>query len=247
MASVPDISLVFPAYNEARRIRGTVAEAVDYFTSAGLRYEIIVAADGDDGTREIVAEMAKTDPAIHVLGRPGRHGKGHGIREGIFLSTGRIAGFADADNKVPISEYGKLAPFLEQGWDMAIGSRALASSAIEKRQPFYRQIGGKSFGVVMRALTGLPISDTQCGFKFFRREVALDLFSRQRIDRYMFDVEILSLAWRLGYRIREVPIRWRDDGDSRLDVLSGNIRNMIDILNITLRHRLIDRPRRSAK
>lgn len=245
MSAAPEITLILPAYNEVKTIAGTLREAVRYMESRGRRYEIIVAADGDDGTRETALEFAKDNPAILVIGDKGRRGKGRGIREGVAISRGAIVGFADADNKVPISEFDRLEAFLRD-YDVVIGSRAMAASRIERRQPLYREIGGKAFGVFMRLVTGLPVGDTQCGFKFFRRDVALDLFKRQRIDRYMFDVEILSLAWRLGYRIREVPIRWRDDADSRLQLLLGNLHNMIDVLKIAAWHRVLRRPRRAS-
>jgi dolichyl-phosphate beta-glucosyltransferase len=229
----PDISLILPAYNEANRIAGTIGEAVAYFQSRHYAYEIVVAADGDDGTREIVAELGRSDPAIRAFGEPGRHGKGRGIRRAVGTAAGAIIGFADADNKVPIEEYDKIAPFLAEGFPIVIGSRALERAAILRSQPWYRRIGGKGFGVFMRAATGLRgISDTQCGFKFFQGGVARRLFALQKIDGYMYDVEILLLAQHLNYRVREVPIRWRDDGDSRLDLVRGNLRNLRDILRL---------------
>jgi dolichyl-phosphate beta-glucosyltransferase len=229
----PDISLILPAYNEAGRIAGTIAEAVRYFESRRLAYEILVAADGDDGTREIVADLGRGDPAVRAFGAPGRRGKGRGIREAVGMAAGAIVGFADADNKVPIEEYDKLAPFLAEGFPIAIGSRALARATILRSQPWYRRLGGKGFGVFMRAATGLRgVADTQCGFKFFHGGVARRLFALQRIDGYMYDVEILLLAQHLGYRVREVPIRWRDDGDTRLDLVRGNLRNLRDILRL---------------
>lgn len=236
--SSPDITLILPAYNESKRISGTIGEAVAYFKSRGLGYEIIVAADGNDGTREIVREMAKSDPALHAIGREERSGKGLGIRSAVAIANGRYVGFADADNKVPIDEFDKILPVLERGTEVVIGSRAMARSEIQRKQPLYRQFGGAAFRHVMRAVVGLPrIMDTQCGFKFFPQPVARELFHRQRIDGYMYDVEILCLAWRLGYRIEEVPIRWRDDGDSRLQLLRGNLQNMRDLLRIRWMHR----------
>lgn len=228
----PYISLIFPAYNEAKRIANTVTEAQQYFQSRGLTYEIIVSADGDDGTREIIAEMAKTDPTLKVTGSVERGGKGHGIRQAIPLTTGTIIGFADADNKTPISEFDKVQPLLEK-YDIVIGSRGMSDSQIENPQPLYRQLGSKGFGIFMRLITGLSdIVDTQCGFKFFQRSVAVDLFSRQQIDGYMYDVEILYLARKANYSIGQMPIRWRDDGDSRLQLVSGNIHNAMDVFRI---------------
>jgi len=229
------ISLIFPAYNEAQRIANTIAEAKRYFEARNLTYEIIVSADGNDGTREIVAELAKNDPTLKVTGGIERLGKGYGLRRAIPLCEGDIIGFADADNKTPIDELDQFLPYLQKGTDLVIGSRGLARSTIERKQPLYRQWGSKGFALFMHLVIGLhDIVDTQCGFKFFQRNVAIDLFARQKINGYMYDVEILYLAKKAGYEIEQIPIRWRDDGDSRLQVLSGNIRNGLDIFRIRL-------------
>ncbi len=230
-----DISLILPAFNEAATIVSTIRETGRYFQARGWRYEIVVAADGDDGTRELALETARQGEPVRVIGNQERGGKGRGVREAMALARGDIAGYADADNKVPIEDFDKLRPWLSQGYDVVIGSRAMQESQIERRQPLYRQLGGKGFGVFMHAVVGLPgIVDTQCGFKFFTRAAAREIFSRQQIDGYMFDVEILVLAERLGYRIQQVPIRWRDDGDSRLALVSGNLRNVRDIFRIRM-------------
>lgn len=233
MSSDPYITLILPAYNEVKSISQTLAEAKAYFEEHQFSYEIIVSADGNDGTRELVREMGQADPHLVVIGNEERRGKGYGIRQAVKIAKGEIIGFSDADNKTPIDEYDKFLPLLEKGCQVVIGSRGARRSKIERAQPLYRQWGSKVFGLVMHTLVGLPdIIDTQCGFKFFQRSVALNLFNWQRIDSYMFDVEILYLARQAGYRIEQVPIRWRDDGDSRLVLLSGNIRNGMDILRI---------------
>ena len=232
-----DISLILPAYNEAATIAATIRETGGYFRSRGLRYEIIVAADGDDGTRELALETTQQGEPVRVIGNRERSGKGRGVREAMALARGNIVGYADADNKVPIGEFDKFRPWFSQGYDVVIGSRSMRNSQIERRQPLYRQLGGKGFGLFMHAVVGLKgITDTQCGFKFFTRAAAREIFSRQQIDGYMFDVEILVVARRLGYRIRQVPIRWRDDGDSRLALVSGNLRNVADIFRIRRIH-----------
>lgn len=230
-----DVSLILPAYNEAATIASTIRETGRYFQSRGLRYEIIVAADGNDGTRELAAQTAREGEPVRVIGNAQRGGKGRGVREAMALARGEICGYADADNKVPIEEFDKIRPWFAEGSAVVIGSRALRESQIERRQPLYRQLGGKGFGVFMRAVVGLKgVSDTQCGFKFFTRAAAREIFGRQQIDGYMFDVEILVLARRLGFEIREVPIRWRDDGDSRLALVSGNARNVMDLFRIRM-------------
>lgn len=233
MIPAPDITLILPAYNEAATIGATIREAADYLEGRGLCFEIIVAADGHDGTREIVREMARGDGRLRVIGEERRRGKGIAIREAVAIASGRWIGYMDADNKVPIGEFAKIEPYLEAGCDLVTGSRALPESRIERRQPWYRRLGSVGFHYFMQAVVGLPgISDSQCGFKFFQHAVARHLFSCQRIDGYMFDVEILALAQRFGYRIVQVPIRWRDDGDSRLELVRGNLRNVIDIFRI---------------
>jgi dolichyl-phosphate beta-glucosyltransferase len=227
------VSVVVPAFNEARSIAATVREIFTYFEGKAVEIEVIVAADGDDGTREVIRELANAEPRLKVIGTPERRGKGRGVREGIRLAVGDVVGFVDADNKTPISEFDLFEPEFARGADLVIGSRAMRQSRIERRQPLYRRIGARLFAIVMHSIVGLRgIADTQCGFKFFRREVAADLFARQRIDGYMFDVEILHLASRSGYRLAQVPVRWRDDGDSRLELVRGNVRNAIDLFRI---------------
>lgn len=232
MNAQPYLSLIVPAFNESGRIRSTLAEFQAHLDRQPYSYEIIVSADGTDGTREIVAALARRDGRLSVLGSPERGGKGKGIRIAIHQARGRIIGFADADNKTPIGDLDRLLPWLKD-YEIVIGSRGMKDSQVEKKQVWYRQYGSKAFWLVMQLVVGLPgIRDTQCGFKFFRGDVARDLFSRQQIDGYMFDVEILYLAHQSQYRIKEVGVRWRDDGDSRLGLIKGNLRNALDILRI---------------
>jgi dolichyl-phosphate beta-glucosyltransferase len=233
----PFLSLIFPAYNESKTIGRTLEAAYAWLDAQPWDYEIIVSADGTDGTREAAEAIGKSRGGasrLSVIGAPERRGKGRGIREGVRVARGQIVGFSDADNKTPIDELAKVLPWFDQGYDVVIGSRATADATVARRQPLYRQLGSKAFSVAMHVATGLwTIHDTQCGFKFFRGPVAHDLFARQTVDGYMYDVEILALASRSGYRIREVGIRWADDGDSRLDLVAGNWRNAQDLLKIS--------------
>jgi dolichyl-phosphate beta-glucosyltransferase len=248
MTAQIDISLVVPAFNEAGSIATTIREASGYFESRGLTHEIIVAADGDDGTRELARKVGQASGiAVHVLGGAERGGKGRGIREGVARASGAVIGFTDADGKTPIAEYDRCIELWDEGFDLIIGSRGLAGSKIEVAQPLYRRIGSWGFGKLMRAMIGLDIPDTQCGFKFFRHDVAKDLFATQTIDGYMFDVEILHLAASSGYRIGQAPVAWRDDGDSRLDLVRGNLANMRDLVLIRLRRPPQARPELARK
>jgi dolichyl-phosphate beta-glucosyltransferase len=180
--------------------------------------------------------MAVANPALLATGAEARRGKGLGIREAVAIATGAIIGYADADNKVPIEDFDKFRPVLAAGADMAIGSRR-GAAVIERAQPLYRRIGSVGFSWFMHTVVGLAgIEDTQCGFKFFQHAVAKELFRRQKIDGYMFDVEILAIARRLGYRIEQLPIRWRDDADSRFNVISA-LRDVDEIFRIGREHR----------
>ena len=246
MSSGVYLSVVLPAYNEAGSIRSTLTAMRSYLDRQRYTYEIIVSADGDDETPAIVSEIARDWPALKLTAEPGRHGKGHGLRRGMRLASGDVVGFIDADYKTPIDEIEKVLPWLDAGYDLVAGSRALVDSDIKVYQPRYRQIGSWAFGKLMHTLIGLHhIRDTQCGFKFFTRECAEEIFSRTRIDGYMCDVEILCIAEQLGYSVREIGIVWRDDGDSRLSLIRGNIQNVMDLLRIRLTRFQIGRcPRR---
>ena len=201
-----------------------------------MLYEIIVSADGNDGTREIVTDMGKSNPRIRAIGSVERKGKGFGIRQAVKIAHGDIIGFADADNKTSITELEKFLPKFQEGFDVVIGSRAQVQSVIERPQPWYRRYGSKVFGVFMHLFAGLwDIGDTQCGFKFFKSRVARHLFSIQQINGYMYDVEILYLAKKNGYKIAQIPVHWHDDGDSRLELVRGNIRNFKDVISIRFR------------
>lgn len=235
----PRLSLIVPAYNEVATIQTTLRAIDHYLVRRGFIYELIVAADGSDGTREAAAALADELP-VTVIGTVERRGKGRGVREGIRFATGDIVGFLDADYKVPIDEIEKILPWFEQGYDVVIGSRAASGSRIKISQPWYRRLGSKGFAFVMRPLVGLwGIADTQCGFKFFRGAVAHDLFARQSIDGYMFDVEVLSLAVRSGYQVKEIGVNWQDDGDTRLQLVSGNWRNLKDLFRIRFGRRRV--------
>jgi dolichyl-phosphate beta-glucosyltransferase len=170
---------------------------------------------------------------LSVIGSADRGGKGKGIRNGVARAKGQIIGFADADYKTPIEELSKLLPYFDQGYDVVIGSRATADAKVERAQPMYRRVGSKVFGAVVHTMLGLnDVPDTQCGFKFFTRKAALEIFGRQRIDGYMFDIEILRLRRKLGFQLKNVGVRWQDDGDSRYDPIGGTWKNFKELARI---------------
>jgi dolichyl-phosphate beta-glucosyltransferase len=226
----PAVSLIIPAYNEVRSLAGTIDEAHAYFDARGLPHEIIAAVEGDDGTVELAHSLAAGRAYLRVSANSGRRGKGFAIRRAVPMTTGAIVGFADADNKTPIDQFDGVRAAFDGGADLVIGSRAMAPASSGRSRRWYRRIGTRVFAVLVHGAVGLrDVPDTQCGFKFFRSDVARAVFSRQVIDGYMFDVEVLCLARDAGYRLAQVPVRWRDDRDSRLHLVRGNLRNVADI------------------
>jgi dolichyl-phosphate beta-glucosyltransferase len=229
----PHISIVVPTYNEAHAIGGTLDAMRRYLERQAYGYEVIVASDGDDPTPDVVLEKARQWPQLQLSAERARHGKGHGLRRGFAMASGEIVGFLDGDYKTPIEEMEKLLPWLSRGYDLVVGSRALADSRIEVAAPWFRRVGSHVFAVGLRALIGLNhVRDTQCGFKFFSGQAARDIFGQARIDGYMCDIEILWLAERFGFKVKEVGVVWKDDADSRLELVRGNIRNCAELLRI---------------
>jgi dolichyl-phosphate beta-glucosyltransferase len=234
-ADQPYLSLIVPAFNESGTIARTLELMKDYLEKRGWGWEIIVSADGTDGTRERAKEFGAGDSRIVVIGTPERRGKGRGVRDGVLQAKGRFVGFVDADYKTPMEEVEKILPAFDQGFQVVIGSRRVGDSKIVRPQKLYRRVGSRVFASIMRAVVGLyGIQDTQCGFKFFTQVAARRIFSIQQINGYMFDVEVLRLARKLGYEIKEVGVRWQDDGDSRSPMISGTFRHARDLLRIRM-------------
>jgi dolichyl-phosphate beta-glucosyltransferase len=231
------LTLVMPAYNEGRRIGIALEQTLAYLERRPFASQVIVVDDGScDDTAQIVRDLGSHTPGLCLLCNESNRGKGYSIRRGVKEATGRFVGFADADYKTPIEEFDKILPWLQEGFDVVIGSRGLQDSHIEVAQPLFRRLGSRAFALVMHLLIGLPdIRDTQCGFKFFRRDAALEVFARQQVNGYMFDVESLVIAEQLGYRIKQVPIRWHNDADSRYKVITGTLRNFSELMRIRWR------------
>jgi dolichyl-phosphate beta-glucosyltransferase len=208
-----EISVVIPAFNEARRIRGTVEVVIAYLEGRFDRFEVIVVDDGSsDATTEEVRAVAH--PAVRSLRNGANAGKGHSVRRGVMEARHDPVLFTDADLSTPIEEVEKLLAALREGYDVAIGSRRLAESRVERS--ILRRLLGWGFAHLTALLAVSGFHDTQCGFKAFRRKAAAAIFPLQTIERWGFDVEILVIARRCGLRIAEVPVRWRQSGDSRV-------------------------------
>jgi len=213
------ISIIIPAYNEAQRLPGTMQKVREYLDHSAWDFAEIVVVD--DGSRDGTAEAARAAGA-RVLQNPGNRGKGYTVRHGMLEAKGEWALFTDADLSAPIEELDKLwsAVAREQA-QVAIGSRAMDRSLIGVHQPFFREAMGRFFNVAMRLVTGLPFHDTQCGFKLFEARAAREIFGRQRLEGFGFDVEVLYIARRLGCRAVEVPVRWNDVAGTKVSLWRG--------------------------
>jgi glycosyltransferase involved in cell wall biosynthesis len=220
----PSISIIIPAYNEQVRLPDTLCRIAAYLRNSAWRdYEIIVVDDGStDGTAASAEQFAQCHSNVRVLRNPGNRGKGYSVRHGMLEAKGDWRLFSDADLSAPIEELDKLWNAVESVKDeIAIGSRAIDRSLIGVHQSGYRETMGRFFNCVMRATTGLPIADTQCGFKLFRADAAKEVFSRQLLERFGFDAEILYIAFHLGYGIAEVPVRWNHVEGSKVSMMTG--------------------------
>ncbi len=228
------ISIVIPAYNEEKRIKGSLSETCAFLNNSGWNYEIIVVDDGSsDGTSQIVESMVTYFPNVTLVRYEKNKGKGHALRTGVLLTKGDFVLVMDADLSTPIEELQKLMPHLSGGgFDIAIGSRALALSDIIKKQPWWRRGMGKTFNQIVKMLVIGGFSDTQCGFKLFTGDVARNLFLEAKIDRFAYDVEILARAKRKGCGIKEVPIRWIDSPESRVDPMKDSLKMLADLVRI---------------
>jgi len=226
----PKYSIVIPAYNESARIPATLKSVVSCIRAQGWSAEVIVVNDGSqDATGDIVREFAKNAPEVRLLENPGNRGKGYSVRSGILLSLGEVVMFTDSDLSAPIEEAERLFAAIEQGADIAIGSRWLESGRQTHRQPLYRQFFGRCFNAVTRGVMGLRFADTQCGFKAFTRAAAQTVFQLQTIERWGFDPEILFIALKRGYRVVEVPVSWAHDERSRMSYLRDGMKMLEEI------------------
>lgn len=239
-------SIVIAAFNEEARLPETLRKINDYLTSRNIASEIIVVDDGStDGTAKLTETLSADIPGLKLISYPHNRGKGHALRTGVLASKGRLILLTDADLSTPIEELEKLRPLIDSAsCHIAIGSRALAMSRILKRQPWWRQGMGKIFNRIVKALVIDDYSDTQCGFKLFTGEIAHSLFSRAHINRFAYDVEILALAKKNGYRVAEVPIEWINAPGSKVHPVKDSLQMLKDLFIIRLK---VGSQKKSAK
>ena len=221
----PRFSIMIPAYNESARIEGTLERVLWCVQKRGWDAEVLVIDDGSsDETAEIVQLWMQKYERLHLVKNPGNRGKGYSVRNGLLQSAGDIVMFTDADLSSPMEEAERLFAAIDEGADVAIGSRWLDRQKQTIHQPLYRRFFGRCFNRVTRLFIGLPFKDTQCGFKAFKREAAQTIFRLQTIERWGFDPEILFIARKLKYKIAEVPVTWGHDERSRMSYLKDGMK-----------------------
>jgi dolichyl-phosphate beta-glucosyltransferase len=230
------LSIIIPAYNEETRLPSTLRTITAWLSAHQWSFcEVLVVDDGSrDGTVAVAEEFAKDSRCLRVLRYPGNRGKGFAVRTGMLEAKGDWVLFSDADLSSPIEEFDKLSTAAERdSAAIAIGSRALDRSLIGVHQPLFRERAGQVYNLAMRAALGLDLADTQCGFKLYRRDAAKAVFSRQKLERFSFDAEVLFIARKLGFPITEVPVRWNNVEGTKVGMFSG-AQSFLDLITIRM-------------
>lgn len=235
-SSSPLVSLVLPAYNEHACLEANSHAILAFCDAQHLAAELLIVDDGSaDDTRAIAEQLAESDRRVQALANPVNQGKGAAVRRGMLAATGRFVVFLDADLSTPIHSLPGVLEALEQGADVAIGSRRVPGAQIAVHQPWLRETMGRVFTALTRWWLRTNIADFTCGFKGFRHEAVQPIFERQQLDDWSFDAEVLFIANRLGLRIAQVPVTWRDDRDTKVRVLSATLRSLAGLWRIRRR------------
>ncbi|MBZ9569364.1 glycosyltransferase family 2 protein [Patescibacteria group bacterium] len=229
------LSVIIPAYNEEERLPETLREIDKYLKTKDYESEIIVVSDGStDRTVEVVKNLMPEIKNLRLIEFEKKRGKGFGVRQGMLKASGKYRVFTDADNSTSIDQIEKMWPEFESGFDIVIGSRDIKGAVIAVPQTWFRRRLGDIFNLISQVISGLlGIWDTQCGFKGFTKKAAEDIFSKATIDRFAFDVEVLILAKKLGYKFKEIPVVWINDPGSKVKFRSM-VEMLIDVFKIRL-------------
>ena len=226
------LSVVIPAYNEEGRIPATLQSLKEYFKDKNYEYEILVVVDGaEDNTAQVVKDA--NIPNLRLIDNKKNCGKGCVVKQGMLEAKGEYHLFTDADNSTSIDHLEKMWPYFKGGYDIVIGSRDVKGAILDPPQPFLRKmILGKGFRLLSQIICGTwGILDSQCGFKCFTKKATENIFPRCRINRFAFDPEILVIAQKLGYKIKEIPAHWKNDPESKVKFKSI-IKMALDLLKI---------------
>lgn len=229
-----DISVVIPAYNEAERLGSTLERAVGYLSRRGVSYEVLVV---DDGSRDRTVEVAEAfaGNGVRVIRHERNRGKGAAVKTGLLASRGAEVLLSDADASTPIEELEKLQRRLAEA-PVILGSRAVAGADIRQHQPFYRELMGKTFNRIIRIAGVRGLNDTQCGFKLLDGRVAREIGAELTVEGFAYDVELVWLARRRGYKVVEVGVVWVDSPDSRVDPIRSSLSMLRDVVRMRIRH-----------
>jgi dolichyl-phosphate beta-glucosyltransferase len=229
----PFVSIIIPAYNEAHRLEASTRALREYLGLVPWSYEVILVVElSTDGTLDLAQRLVGQDPSFEVVGNEVHRGKGCAVRTGMLRARGEIVFFMDVDLSTPLPEVDHfLARFARNPpVDVLIGNRQHAQSEILKSQHFVRKKMGQTFNAILRAVSRIRIADTQCGFKAFRREAARRIFELQKLDGFAFDVEVLILAERLGFKVEDMPVQWINAEGSKVRIIRDSYRMLRDAL-----------------
>jgi len=229
------LSVIIPAYNEEKRIPKTLREIDKFLSKQNFNYEIIVVSAGSkDKTCEVVENLQSEIRNLKLICEKESKGKGFAVKRGILAAKGKFRLFTDADNSTPIEEIEKFWPEFKKGADIVIASREKKGAILDPPQPLFRRFVGEVFKYLRKIIVGLwGIEDTQCGFKCFKGEVAEKIFNKMKTERFAFDVEILLIAKKEGFKIKEVPVYWKNDLQSKVK-FSSMFEMFFDLLKIRL-------------
>ena len=225
------LSIIIPAHNEESRLPNTLEQVFHFLEKQPFSSEVIVVENGSiDRTYEIARQFSEKHRSLRVIQSQER-GKGIAVRQGMLEAQGEYCFMCDADLSMPVDEISKFLPSMPANFDVAIASRE-AEGAIRYNEPSYRHFGGRGINFIIQLLILPGLNDTQCGFKCFRAEIAKDLFTRQTLHGWSFDIELLYIARRRGYRITEIPIHWYHHPETKVSAVRDALRMIGDIFRI---------------
>lgn len=241
------VSLIIPAYNESKRLPGSLEKLQRFADEVSIPFEIIVIVEqSSDETLEFCRHTVKGDPRFIIVDNHVHRGKGFAVRSGMLLAKGDLLFFMDADLSTHLSEILLFIDYFtaHPKVDIVIGSRAHIKSNILKRQNFLRQTMGKIFNLLVQSVSIKGFKDTQCGFKAFRRAAGREIFSRQTVDGFAFDVEVLLLAKKMGYSVAVLPVRWTNSPESKVGIFRDSFKMLwnLCIMRISVARSLRERP-----
>lgn len=212
------LSVVIPAYNEEKRIVSTLKSIDEYLRRQIYDYEILVVSDGSkDGTVGIVRNLESEISGLRLIDNKENHGKGYVVKQGMLEAKGELRLFTDADNSTSIDHLDKFLPYINEGYSVVIGSIAISGHKVASgSEPGWRRISGKLGNLFIQIMAVPGIYDTQRGFKLFREDAVSKIFPKLTITRWGFDIEVLALARKFGYKIKEIPVDWKNDPNSKV-------------------------------